>query len=369
MPDGLRQTPTPSEPEPPQGRDRHPYFLWEMIQAQPAAIHATITAARSRVESLPQPVPGDSVLLTGIGTSFHAALGSAFLLAEAAPSGPQAFARPSSEIDPERIPRGRFRLALVFSESGETWSTLRAQETLAQQGVEQLLVSPTADSASGRRAEHHLGTVGARETSWTHTVSYTTALAAAATLFDHWGGGRFRPELASLAKSVSESLGLDLALEDLAKSLGPREPIWLLGDGAEQATVREAALKIREASGSVAIPVGIEEFLHGSLPAVHSRSAVLAVGTTPSQTARAREALAAAADLGSITALFDASGSEPSPPNTFIVPPAGGALGVVPHIVPFQLLAYRLALTKGRNPDVMGLDRPEQRAARRRYGL
>jgi glutamine---fructose-6-phosphate transaminase (isomerizing) len=342
--------------------------MWDMIQSQPEAVRATRDSLRRAVGNLPVPAADARILLTGIGTSFHAALGAAALLRAARPEGAQPIAVPSPQLWSAEAGLSRIAYAIVFSESGETWATLRAQGILRDRRIPQILVSPNPDSSGSLLAEHRLVTTGARESSWTHTVSFTAALTGAAVLASHWGSGRLDHGLELLPAAVQEALGLSDEVQQLVRSTRRKTVFWLLGSGAEEVTVREAALKIREAAGQVAIPVGIEEFLHGTLPAVDRRAGVIAVAATPHELARAREALEAARIAGAAPVLL-AIGAERRRGRELPIGGVNGALGIVPHVVPLQLFAYYRAVAEGRNPDIMGLDRPNHLAARRSFGI
>lgn len=360
--------PPPEDPSPPYGRVGHPYFLHEMIRSQPAAIDATLLEAARAAESIPRPPPGRPILFVGMGTSFHAALASAHAAETIAGSdGPCARAIDSFDLmlEPELIRRAG--AAVVFSSSGETALTLDAQRALRTAGVPQVLVSGTRTSRSVELADHLLLTRDAVERAWVHTVSYTTAIAAALALLRRWFTD---PALdASDAGSAVERIVVrEPEWQALAERLRAREKMLVLGSGPARATAREAALKLREGAHRFVAAVGVEEFLHGVLPSVDASTAVLAVTTSSFDRRRAATAVAAAARAGAVTVLFgrdDAAGDGTG----VTLPSVPPAVTPLTDIVPFQFLTYWLAVGEGRNPDVMGYDDPRIFAARRTYGI
>ncbi len=359
--------PGPEEPSPPYGRTRHPYHLHEMIRSQPGAILATMRDADRAAAGMPLPPPGRPLLFVGLGTSFHAAVASAWAAGVLGRDRwvPRAVDSFDLFLEPDLLRRAGG--ALVFSSSGETALTVEAQRALRAAHVPQLLVSGTARSRSAELADQVLLTHDAVERAWVHTVSYTTAIAAALVLLHRWADA---PPLdpAAIASAAEGVVDREPEWRGLAGPLRDRRTVLVLGSGAAAATAREAALKLREGAARFVAAVGVEEFLHGVLPSVDASTAVLAMTTGSIDRRRAETAVAAAARAGAETALFArpdvASGAPPHPMPE--VPPVASPLT---DIVPFQFLVYWLAVNAGRNPDVMGYDDPRIFAARRTYGI
>ncbi len=361
--------PGPENPQPPYGRNGHPYFMHDMVRSQPSAVRSTITATERVVSEIPRPPQDRTVLFVGLGTSFHAARAGAWAAGPAWEYRQPIRAVDSFELllEPEQIQHAG--AAIVYSSSGETALTLRAQEAIREAGVPQILVTGTSKSSSVDRADHVLPTRESDEKAWVHTVSYTTAIAATLTLLHRWSG----------QDSVNPT-GVDRAIEDvvrreddwrgLAKSLEDRQKFLVLGSGPAEATAREAALKLREGAGRFVASTGVEEFLHGTLPSIDKDgSAVIAVTCSALDGRRAGSALHAAADAGAKVALFRRGRPSRTHENEFELPKVAPALTPLVDIVPLQFLVYWLSVAAGRNPDVMGYDDPRIFAARRTYGI
>lgn len=366
----MEQFPAPQEPHPPLGRTRHPYFMHEMIRRQAVASRATLGTALETAGGIAAPPKGAPILFVGLGTSFHAALGARAMARSLLGSGAVLRAVNSFDVldEPARLEGAAH--ALVFSSSGDTALTVRAMERLKELGILQTLITGTAKSPSTALANNTILTRYAEETSWAHTVSYTTALCAALVLLRHWAGVPPTPDGTDdpLTEDVVAGLALENPIVESVERFAERSTIVILGSGPANVTAREAALKLREAAGRFVATAGVEEFLHGTIPSVTDRSAVLAVTNTPFQRARAEQGLAAVRELGAETLLVDSSGGAPSD-GVLVIPPLPPALALIPQVIPFQLLAYWLATSEGRNPDVMGLDDPRYLAARRSFGI
>jgi glutamine---fructose-6-phosphate transaminase (isomerizing) len=361
--------PGPEDPQPPYGRTRHPYFLHDMIRSQPSAIRATVAAAVDAAESIPVPPSDRPVLFVGMGTSFHAALASSWA------AGPAwEYRQPYRAVDsfnlllePELVRHAG--AAVVFSSSGETALTHRAQDALRAAGVPQVLVTGVERSRSQERANHVLLTRQADEKAWVHTVSYTTAVAATLALLQHWSGSS-AVDPVGVDRFVEEVVGREEAWKSLAGTLEDRSRFLLLGSGPEEATVREASLKLREGAGRFVAWTGVEEFLHGVLPSIDTeQTAVIALATSPLEHRRALTALEAASRAGARVAMLGRSRRADAVESEFELPNVRPPLAPLVDIVPFQFLSYHLALLARRNPDVMGYDEPRILAARRTYGI
>jgi glucosamine--fructose-6-phosphate aminotransferase (isomerizing) len=359
--------PGPEDPSPPYGRAAHPFFLYDMIRSQPAAIESTLRSVSRIVGTIPPPAGGRPVLFVGMGTSAHAALAAAWASESVRPEAGSSRAVDAFELlsAPETV--RQFGAAVVFSSSGETALTLEAQRALRAARIPQVLVSGTATSRSSALAEHLLQTQGAEERAWVHTVSYTTAIAAAVALQCAWSGRALRA-LDDVARQVRLVVDQEAEWRSVAEEIRDRKKLLVLGSGAAQATAREAALKLREGAGRFVAALGVEEFLHGVLPSIDAETAVLAATVTELDRRRAETALAAAARAGAKTALF-ARGTPMDGRMLHALPPTEPCLAPMVDIVPFQFLTYWLAVGEGRNPDVMGYDDPRIFAARRLYGI
>lgn len=62
-------------------RSKHPYFMHDMILGQPRALHLTLETCKKEAIDLTGYWEGaNKFLLTGCGTSYHAALASSYML-------------------------------------------------------------------------------------------------------------------------------------------------------------------------------------------------------------------------------------------------------------------------------------------------
>jgi glutamine---fructose-6-phosphate transaminase (isomerizing) len=355
--------PAPQTPNPPRGRTRHPYFMHEMIRRQQIAVKATLATVEDHPSTLPLRDARTRLLTTGIGTSFHAALAVASAAREASPAR-MVEARPAFDLL-DRPDSAVADLAIAFSESAETHVTVRAIELLRARKVPTVLVTAAPRGAGRDAATEVVETQHAQDGSWTHTVSYSAAVAAG------WSLVQPRPDPAveaTVVEAIGDALALEPSVMETVEEIGDRDRFVLAGSSTGEATAREGALKLREATRRFATAVGVEELLHGVLPSVNARTVVIALSATPFERARADQALAAARHLDAQTWLLDTSGAATAE-GGLALPPVPPGIAPLVAVVPLQWLAYWTAVQDGLNPDIMGLDDPKVLAARSSFGI
>lgn len=260
-------------------------------------------------------LPDGRVVLTGCGTSFHAAQtgGEAIQALEAV------LAPPEADLLVVVSHEGGTSMALeaVRAFAGPTWLVTGKEESpLAEACDEVLVVTPEV------------------EKSYCHTASYTAAVAALAVL---------RGEDVSALPAAVERV---LAEEPYAVS--DHERIAVVGAGRDVPTVREATLKLRE---GVRIPTEAhhsEQILHGHLAAIDETVRVFVLEGEGRAAERAREVVRALGEIGAETTLVPTEHP-------------------VVDIVRFQLLTLTLAEDRGINPDLIRWDEPRWDAARKSY--
>jgi glutamine---fructose-6-phosphate transaminase (isomerizing) len=281
------------------------------ISAQPEWLRQV--PARVGDRRLPE---GASVLFTGCGTSFHAAV--------ACGQAAQAL-----EVVLGNAPAADVLVAL--SHEGTTRLTTEAVEGF---GGETWLISGAPDSPLARLVDHVVVAAPEIEKSYCHTASYTSAIAAGRALLGE--------NVAGLAEAVER----ELATEPLPVS--EHERFLVAGSGRDLPTVLEAVLKLREGAHVAAEAHHTEQLLHGHLAAVDSAVRCFVLEGEGRAAERAREAVAALGELGCQTTLV--SSSHP-----------------VVDIVPFQRLTVDLADARGVDPDLIRRDEEPWDRARSVY--
>jgi fructoselysine-6-P-deglycase FrlB-like protein len=252
-------------------------------------------------------LPDGRLLLTGCGTSFHAAQ-----------TGGKAVQALELVLRPERDAD----VLVCISHEGETILTLEAAQ--AWPG-ETWLITGAPESPLASVCNEVVVAAPAIEESWCHTASYTCAVAAIAAL---------RGEDVSWLPAAVEDV---LAVDRIPVSAHER---WLVaGAGRDWPTAQEAVLKLREGARVAAEAHETEQLLHGHLAAVDERVRCFVLEGVGRAAERGAEAVAALRELGA---------------DVTLVP----TRHPVVDIVPFQRLTVDLAEARGVDPDRIRRDDP-----------
>jgi len=252
-------------------------------------------------------------LLTGCGTSFHAAQ-----------TGGDAVQALELVLRPDR---GGDLLVLV---SHEADTPLTVEAARAWRGPK-WLVTGKPDGPLAALCDEVVVATPEVESSWCHTASYTCAVATLAALRGE--------DVSWLPDAVQEILdGERLPVSEHARFL-------VAGAGRDLPTAHEAVLKLREGAWVAAEAYETEQLLHGYLAAVDESVRAFVLEGDGRAAERAHAAVAALRELGCEATL---------------VPTVHPVLDVVR----FQLLTVDLAEARGAEPDLIRRDRePWRRAA------
>jgi glucosamine--fructose-6-phosphate aminotransferase (isomerizing) len=371
-----------SQPSP---RDGPPFHMTEMIAAEPDLALRILDrlsdpqgpAGRLAGEIGQAASNGSPIVITGCGTSEHAAQGVVDILRDALrgaglPAGPgvilaaQAF---ELALDPPTA-----GLVIGVSHEGGTAATNRALAAAAAGGARTALITASGGSPGAQLAEMVVETVELDQ-GWCHTVGYVSPLVAAAAVGAHLAsrpldGAEVRSLLAAGSRDESGA-------EAIAARLADARTILVIGSGADRPAARELVLKIEEAAWVPSSMRDLETFLHGHLPATDTSTGLVLILTDrdgrPERLARAREAMAATAVIGvRATAILarDLDGDLPTeltPAGRLLVDEAPSLPAPVAALLgtttPLQLLTERIARARGTNPDAIRRDDAVYRAA------
>ena len=384
-------TPLPGAPDPwessstPSYRPGPPYHMTEMIDAEPAIavrILETHEAVGSAAAELARRIRrtirvGESVIVTGCGTSEHAAIGVARILrdavwvAEIRPPGHSARRSPVAvqafELAQDPPSSG---LIVGVTHEGGTAATNAALEAARAAGARTAVITVSDRSPAAALADLVVET-DELDQSWCHTVGYVSPLVVAAAIGAHLTG---RPVDAAFRSAVRDALaaGVERAsiAEAVAGRLGNVRPILAIASGSDRAAGRELVLKIEEGTWIPAAYRDLETFLHGHLAATDEGTGlVLVLSDRDGRVERQRRsigALRAARSIGMETAAIVAADAAVDVPTELtsagrIVIPESPALpspvaALLGTATPLQLLTERLARVRGVNPDPIHRD-------------
>jgi glutamine---fructose-6-phosphate transaminase (isomerizing) len=387
------RTPLAAAPDPwaelpqPSVRTGPPFHMTDMIAAEPFVAERILDrlddpqgpAGRLAGAIGQSASSGAPIVVTGCGTSEHAAIALVEILREGLrsgglPSGPatilaaQAF---ELSLDP---PSGG--LVIGISHEGGTSATIRALEASAAAGARTSIITGSAGSPAAAAASEELVVATVEmDQGWCHTIGYLSPIVAAAAIADELADRTTDDGLIRdlLAAGAADEAGA----EAIAAVLAGCSTIITVASGADRAAARELALKIEEAAWIPTTMRDLETFLHGHLPAMNETTGLVLILTDrdarAARVGRARQALMAAQAVGIRAAAIvsrDVHGQLDA-----ALTPAGRIrvdevkalpaplAAVIGTVTPLQLLTERIARARGTNPDLIRRDDPTYLAA------
>ena len=328
------------------------------ISRQANAVAETMEAVVSQIQRIPRFGGPGELQLVGSGTSFNALLATEAALGAAAGLAvrtltPIAFLKQDPNLR-------RLSAVMVLSHSGTSATSVAAAQTGIDLGIPTIVVTGYADSALAVLPAMRVILPISDETVGAKTKGYTASLLALLMIARHIRG-KDAAEAPELAGFVADYRRLIVAAEgwaeSFAASLDDADAIAVMGQGRHLATALEGALKIAEIAGIPTLPSETEDACHGRFFGYTKRTQSLFIAHTAEEKQLAATAAAALTEFGLKAAIADLSGASGQSPHDIALPWPKAAtiyeLDLLSAVVPFQWLAQRMALRRGRVPEVM----------------
>ena len=302
------------------------------------------------------------IIIVACGTSWHAGLIGEYLI--------ESMSRISVEV--EYASEFRYRnpvvdegdIVIAISQSGETADTLAAIELAKQKGAFIYGICNSVGSSIARKTDAgsyiHVGPeIGVASTkAFTGQVTVLTMLAlilgkAKGTLKDSLYN-EILSELSRIPHKIEEILSLDEKIKQLSIPFTYAESFIYLGRGINYPVALEGALKLKEISYVHAEGYPAAEMKHGPIALVDTGMPVVVISTRNSvydkiigniQEIKARK--------GTVIAIVTKGEKEISRIADYVleIPDTNEYLEPLLSSIPLQLLAYHVAVNKGRNVD------------------
>ena len=355
---------------PPTPRTSHPYRMYDAITAQPDAIASVIATQCEQCAEVGEILAGKRrIHVVGIGTSWHAALVGASILAD----GPEAFAHNSFEFctaPPSVSPDDG---VIVVSHRGTKRSSYDALDLAVARGAYTVAITSTDPGPRIQVADAGIRTVE-QETSSAFTISYTTALTALAMLNLAMAGTLADADngLSELPQQIAQILSAESDVKSVVAEHHGKRRFISAAWGANTANAYEVALKIKETSRADCEGFQIEQLLHGPFCSLDPECLLTIIATPDDDRGRTGDLARAAEALGTpVWALSNRTDSELADAGAriFPLPDTPSYLAPIASVVPLQLFTYHLSLARGAHPDLFQQDVPGQAAARVHYDL
>jgi glucosamine--fructose-6-phosphate aminotransferase (isomerizing) len=290
------------------------------------------------------------VLLAARGTSDHAALYGKYLV-EILHRLPAGLASPSTLTVYGAAPALQGVLLLAVSQSGGSPDLVRTVEVGRRGGALTVAITNNPDSPLAQAAEYQLDIAAGTERAVAATKSYTAQLMALYLLLAAWRGetDEAARALPDLGAAVLQAAAAALASVERYRFA---QRLVVTGRGYAYPTAREAALKLMETSYLSAQAFSGADLLHGPLAMLDRLVPVLAVVPEGRAGAAMAPVMARIAQAGADVFVVGGAAAVAAAHDGFVLPEgAAEELSPLLEILPLQLLALRLALARGEDPD------------------
>ncbi len=332
----------------------YPHFMLKEIHEQPQvagellrllAASADVTPYLARLRQ------ARHLYLIACGTSYHASMAGAVYLARLA--GRAAIPVLAPQFIPQYSPAvGVEDVGIFVSQSGETKDVLNALAAAQRRGMGALALANVVGSTLTVEAERCLPLACGYEVSVPATKTFMNQVLAFLYLALRLGG-RDSGMLDAVPALLDETLALvEPQVARLADALAAREDMYCLGYGLTYPIALEGALKLKEVTYAHCEGMLSTEFKHGPLSAVSAGYPVIFVAG-PEDAPLIVSGVNEVAVRGGHTIVIAAADARlrANACDVITLPAADPLFTPLLATIPLQLLAYRLGVARGYDPD------------------
>jgi glucosamine--fructose-6-phosphate aminotransferase (isomerizing) len=346
----------------------YPHFMLKEIHEQPRALADTLRGRITDGETVqldelggftPEQIAAFSrIQIIACGTAYHAGMAARLFLEKLL--GRPVSVDVASEFRYNEPLVGADTLCIVISQSGETADTLAALREAKRRGATIFSVVNVVGSSIARESHATIYTQAGPEICVCSTKAYVTqlallyllalCLAGIAGRIDREAMRAYVRDLVALPDAVEEALGNAHHVEELAERLADKTTFFFLGRGYDYAASLEAALKLKEISYLHAEAYAAGEMKHGPLALVEAGVVVVCIATQPGLFDKMLSNLKeVAARDGLVVAVVPEGEHRADASSEYLlrIPAVRPEFSPIVVAVPLQLLAYRIARSRG----------------------
>src|SRR6266487_1927862 len=330
-------------------------LLEQEILSQPEVIAHLLERETRHIEQIAAQLPAfDYVLIAARGSSDHAATYAKYAWTTLA-GYPVALAAPSILTMYKAAPRLAGALIVGISQSGQSPDIIEVLEAGKRQGRPTLAITNDGASPLAAIADHVVELHAGPERSVAATKTYTAQLAVMALFAATWSGdSQHLATLQQLPAKIEATLQAAPEVAQRVERYRYMDRCVIIGRGYNYATSFELALKLKELTYVMATAYSSADFRHGPIATIDSGLPVMLVMPAGATFNYMLDLAGELTQRGAVLLVFSESSQALSLTRTALPTTSGVPewLSPLTTIVPGQLFALHLALTKGLNPDV-----------------
>ena len=346
------------------------HFMAKEIAEQPSVLKNTlqnyIIADGTNIE-----LPANDIDLASIERLTMVACGTAFYAALTAKYWFEKIARVPVEVDVasefryREPPVAPGTSALFVSQSGETADTLAALRYMISQNATIISVVNVPESSIARESDLVLPLHAGVEIGVASTKAFTaqlTVLALLAIKVAYAKGviseAQYREYISDINRIpglVSQALGIDTAVQKVARKLATAQDVIFLGRGAMYPIAMEGALKLKEISYIHAEGYPSGELKHGPIALIDKKIPVVVLAPMDSlfekSVSNMQEVMARSGKVLLLSCQNGLNAASDGTWSTLAMPATPELIAPILYAIPAQLLAYHTAVAKGTDAD------------------
>ncbi|MDA4118119.1 MAG: glutamine--fructose-6-phosphate transaminase (isomerizing) [Thaumarchaeota archaeon] len=331
-------------------KQNYAHYTLKEIHEQPTTVQSAAFQDPAKVAAFADRLrDAKSIIFTGSGSSFHAALLLRSRLAletrtrtETIISGE--FERELPFLDEETV-------VVAVSQSGETADVLSAIKLARRKRVGAVLsLVNAAGSSLSRQSDQTLLLNCGPEVGVAATKSFTAQVMLGNVVIDALTGKNTVGEPEKVGALVAKILETEPMMKKLARAYRNRPDFYFIARGNNYPIALEGALKLKELSYIHAEGMPASELKHGTLALIEKGTPVVVIAPSgPGYNeivSNAQELTARGAEIIGV-----AQKPHPTFKHVIKVPPANQSVAPLLEVVPLQLLAYFMATERKNDPD------------------
>ncbi len=332
------------------------HYMLKEIHEQPEAVRKTVEAytENGRI-SLPVKLEKpDRIIIVACGSAYHAGLVGKHCFEKMLKIPTQV--EIASEFRYSEPLIDKSTPVIVISQSGETADSLAALREAKAKSAPTVSIVNVPESSIATESDSVIYTRAGTEIAVATTKAYSAQLAALYMLTVHFAkmwkistekSNEFETDIMSLHKKISEALGCEEMMREIASHFTDSEHAYFIGRGIGYAAAAEASLKLKEISYIHSEAYAAGEMKHGTISMIEPGTKVIAVcaqnGLDAKMQSNIDEVKARGAEIIAVTCSHDTKADI----TLKTVDTPQDLMCVSTQIVPLQLLGYYTAKYRG----------------------
>ena len=291
------------------------------------------------------------VYITGSGTSYHSALVAKYLFPKIIGMSVEPIMSSEMKFFEECFDKDSTLIAI--SQSGESADVLNAVEFAKERNAKILSIVNTTTSSLVKASDASIGLNCGFEVGVAATKSFTSQVTILYKLLEYFDSNqKITSQLNMVVEAITKVLENESSVIEISRQLRAVNNLYILGRGVHYPIAKEGALKIKELSYIHAEGVATGELKHGPLALMDEETYVIIINPKDNSSTYA-DNLSNASEIKSRGAKIIGVSNENDPIYDYWIP-----LPEIPNLfypiietIPFQLMAYHLAIERGNDPD------------------